>query len=373
MIYFDNAATTFPKPRKVLNACFECLRKYCGNPGRSSHKLSLKSSEEIYLARETVASFFGIDDAESVVFTHNATYALNMAIKTTVKDESTVITSDMEHNAVVRPLYKLQRTRNISVSQYDSDKPIEDELKRLSSLKPACIISNITSNVSGKTVSLKSLSLSKEKMKIPLIIDASQAAGHIRINAKETPFDVLCAPAHKSLFGIQGCGFTIFSDKRERESFIEGGSGYESINSEMPKSLPERFEAGTCAVASIVALRHGIEFINDVGLCEINKKLRQLNEKAILILSSFKKLNIVSEGNGIISFYSSKIPSHVISNELDKYGICTRSGLHCSPSIHRKLGTINGGTVRLSFSFFNSLSELDIFYKKMKGITSALL
>jgi selenocysteine lyase/cysteine desulfurase len=372
MIYFDNAATTFPKPRCVLRACYDCLKKYCGNPGRGSHKLSVISSEEVYLAREAVASFFGVDDAEKVVFTYNATYALNMAIKTTVADGSTVITSDIEHNAVARPLFKLKAKKGVSAVEFDSDKDILAEIEKLSDLNPSCIISNVTSNVTGKTVDLKDLSAAKEKTKAPLILDASQAAGHIRINAKETPFDVLCAPAHKSLFGIQGCGFAIFADKRERESFIEGGSGYESVSAEMPKNLPEHFEAGTCAVASIVALRHGIEFINQIGIGEIESKLSELRIKAVEIITSIKNLKAISDGNGIVSFYSDNIPSHVISNELDKNGICTRSGLHCAPSVHKKLGTLNGGTVRLSFSYLNSLSELDVFFGKMKEIARKL-
>ena len=373
MIYFDNAATTFPKPKKVLEAVQECLKHYCGNPGRSSHRLSVKSGEEIYLAREAVSTFFGIDAPERVVFTHNATDALNMAIKTTVDENSSVIISDIEHNAVIRPLAKLKKTKGVIYSEYDSDNDIKEEFKKLSHAKPNCIISNVTSNVTGKSIDLKKLSSVKARLNVPLILDASQAAGHLKINAKNTPFDIICAPAHKSLFGIQGCGFAIFADERYRESFIEGGSGSESISTEMPKELPERFEAGTAAVASIVALRHGIEFINSIGLSEISKKLSSLNERAYEILSSFKTFNIISEGNGITSFYSDKLPSYAISNELDKYGICTRSGLHCAPSVHRKLGTLKNGTVRLSFSFFNSTSELDTFYKRMKAIAKTLL
>lgn len=372
MIYFDNAATTFPKPKRVLNACLDCLKHYCGNPGRSSHRLSLKSSEEIYLARETVASFFGVDDPECVVFTHNATYALNVAIKTTVEANSDVVISDMEHNAVLRPLYRLKAAKGIRIASYNSDGDIKDEISRLEGNTPKCIISNITSNVTGKTVDLKELSYMREKLNAPLILDASQAAGHVKINAKETPFDVLCAPAHKSLFGIQGCGFAIFADKKERESFIEGGSGYESLNKEMPRNLPEHFEAGTSAVASIVALRHGIEFINEVGLDKINKKLALLNSYALEMLNEIKGLTVLSEGNGIISFYNKKTPSHVISNELDKHGICTRSGLHCAPSIHKKLGTLECGVVRVSFSYFNTPSELSRFYKSIKEISKTL-
>lgn len=372
MIYFDNAATTFPKPKRVLSATQECLKQYCGNPGRSSHRLSVKSGEEIYLAREAVASFFGINEPERVVFTHNATDALNMAIKTTVPENSSVIISDIEHNAVIRPLAKLEKTKGVICRQYNSDGDIENEFTNLSHITPRCIVSNVTSNVTGKSVDLKKLSAIKKRLNVPLILDASQAAGHLNINAKDTPFDILCAPAHKSLFGIQGCGFAIFADERQRDSFIEGGSGYESISKEMPRELPEHFEAGTAAVASIVALRHGIEFIKSIGLSEISKKLTLLNEKAVEILTSFKMLNVLSEGNGITSFYAEELPSHAISNELDKYGICTRSGLHCAPSVHKKLGTLKNGTVRLSFSFFNSTSELDVLYRRMKTIVKTL-
>ncbi len=366
MIYFDNAATTFPKPTAVLASVKECLKKYCGNPGRSSHKLSVRSSEEIYAARETVADFFGIDTPENVVFTHNATDALNIAIKTTVENECHIITSDIEHNAVIRPIHKLIRTRNIEHSCFDSDKSVFEQIKEQAKKKTSCIVSTVASNVTGKQIDIKELSRAREKLKIPLIIDASQAAGHKAIKANETPFDILCAPAHKSLFGIQGCGFIIFNDERARESFIEGGSGYESRNRDMPTRLPERFEAGTMAVPSIVALRHGIEFIIKTGIDKISEHLDSMSERAVEILSAFKNVRISAEGGGIVSFNIGAIPSSVISSELDKRGICTRSGLHCAPDAHKKLQTLETGTVRLSFSFFNCLSELEIFYKELK-------
>ena len=368
MIYLDNAATTFPKPDKVIEAVVDCLKTYCGNPGRSSHALSIKASEEIYYARETVADFFGIEDAERVVFTHNATDALNLAIKGTAKVNSHVITSDIEHNATVRPLRKLEKTKCVRKSNFDSDSDVKSEIKRLVTPDTSCIISTLTSNVNGKNISLKDLSFAARELDLPLILDASQAAGHIDIDFKKTPFAVLCAPAHKSLFGIQGCGFAIFADEMIRDTLYEGGSGAESTNPEMPDGLPERFEAGTQAVPSIVALRHGIEFIRTVGGAEIRKKLSCLGEAACEMLSEFKKIKVFSEGNGIVSFSLEGVPSSEISSRLDRCDICTRSGLHCAPLAHKKLGTLEDGTVRISFSYFNTRNEIDRLYRALRGM-----
>ena len=369
MIYFDNAATSFRKPKSVISAFTECIRRYCGNPGRSAHYYAIKSSEKIYEARETIAEFLNSGVPENVVFTMNATYALNVAIKTSVSSGDHVIISDMEHNSVLRPVEAMKSRGLIDYGVFKTGADVESELESLISEKTKCVVVNLSSNVNGDAVSLKPIFKLRQKYGFCLMVDASQKIGHEKIDLSANEIDVLCAPSHKALFGIQGAGFCVFCDQRKRDSFIEGGSGNESVNVFMPQNLPERFEAGTLPVPSIVSLNAGIKFINEIGLSEIEKKLGLLNERAIEILHEFNSVDILGAGCGIVGFNFGKTPSHLIAEELSKSGICVRSGLHCAPLAHKKLGTLETGSVRLSFSWFNDFKELDRLYKSLKFIS----
>lgn len=372
MIYLDNAATTYPKPRCVIDEINFCLKKYCGNPGRSSHKLSIRSSEAIYQAREEIAKLLSASSAEQVVFTYNATYGLNLAIKTFVKRKCHIITSDFEHNSVIRPLERLKSTLGIEYSTIKSD---EDLLSCLSNaIRPDTkgIICSIASNVTGNRLSLKLLSDFAKSHSLFLIIDASQAIGHEEINLENTPCDAIVAPGHKALFGMQGSGFVCFKDTVRRESFIEGGSGTDSLSIYMPRLLPEGYEAGTMATPAIVSLGCGTRFVNDIGIDNIQKKLVNMTELIEERLKSISGIKCYSPGIGILSFNYKDISSHRFADELDKRQICTRAGLHCAPSIHKKLGTVDQGAVRLSLSYLNKLSDLDRFYKATKDIVKTI-
>lgn len=370
MIYLDNAATSFPKPKSVIKSVNNCIKKYCGNPGRSGHKLSLLSAEKIYEARESVATLLGTSESERVIFTLNATYALNLAIKTFIKDKCHIITSDSEHNSVLRPLIKAAQATDSKISYFNTDENIESNITKLIRKDTKFLISTLKSNVTGRQISLNVLSKIKKQYNLTLIIDASQQIGHNAINLKKTPCDVLCAPAHKGLFGIQGAGFAFFQDKIPTDSFIEGGSGVDSANTKMPEYLPERFEAGTLPTPSIAALYEGINFISKIGIDEIGDRISLITDKYKSVLSEFPEVKIYSFGSGIISFSYGEIPSSVISDFLNKQGIYVRSGLHCAPMIHKKLNTDRQGLTRLSFSLFNKPSEADKFYKCMKHLAS---
>ena len=368
MIYLDNAATSFPKPKCVIRDLNFCLKKYCGNPGRSSHKLSLMASEAIYSVREAVAEHLGISAPENVVFTYNATYALNLAIKTYVTGKCHILTSDFEHNSVIRPLEALKSKLGIEYSSFSTDADTEKSIRECIRNDTRGIVTSIASNVTGDTIPLKILSKIAAEYNLFLIIDASQAIGHTRIDLSATPCDVLCAPAHKALFGIQGCGFAVFKNSSHRDSFIEGGSGSDSKSPLMPELLPERYEAGTLSTPAIVSLGSGLKYISDIGIENIENRLLNLTDALFERLESVERIKIYKSGFGILSFNVSNMPSSFVSSELDKYGICTRGGLHCAPSIHRKLGTLEQGAVRVSLSYFNTKSELDKFYRAMKCI-----
>lgn len=369
MIYFDNAATTFPKPRCVIEATNNCIKKYCGNPGRSSHTLSVRASEAIYAVRESVAELLAAEKAEGVVFTQNATYALNLAIKTRICEKCHVIASDVEHNSVIRPLEKLKRDLGVEYSLFSLDNAAKS-IASLVRTDTRFIVSTLASNVTGERIPLKILSDAAEKFNLGLIVDASQAIGHTQINLCETPCDVLCAPAHKALFGIQGCGFAVFADTNRRGGMVEGGSGSESINPEMPMLLPEGYEAGTLATPSIVSLGAGISFINEIGLFEIGLKLSKMTDMLKERIVSIKGSRIYPSRDGIVSFNLGNLPSSVVARELDEYGVCVRGGLHCAPLAHKRLATLERGTVRISLSYLNTEREIDTFYKILKRVAA---
>lgn len=346
-----------------------CIKTYLAGAGRSSHRLALMSAEKLYAAREAVCGLVGIDAPEAVVFTLNATYALNMAIKTTVERGSHILISDLEHNSVLRPIYKLSRTDNVSFSVFrTSVSSLEDEIERHITKTTRAIVSTLGSNVTGKTIPLSLLSRIRKRHNLKLIVDASQVIGHEVINLKKTPVDVLCAPGHKALFGIAGIGFAIFLDKSARESFIEGGSGIDSLNPLMPEDNPEHFEAGTLPIPAAVSLLEGISYINSVGIPEIKARLDSNLELILARIESIPGAVIFSEGLGILSFKIDDIPSSVIASELDRAGIFTRSGLHCAPLVHEALGTVKQGLVRISLSYLNRAEDADKLYTALSQI-----
>ena len=368
MIYLDNAATSFPKPKSVIKEVERCLKTYCGNPGRSSHFLSLRAAEEIYSVREKIADFFGSQSSENVVFTYNATYALNLAIKSFLTENCHVITSDFEHNSVIRPIEVAKKKLGVQHSTFTNTGDVEADISPLIRENTRLIVTSISSNVTGERVDLQSISEFASRKGLYLIIDASQAAGHEKINLEKSPCDAFCAPGHKALFGIQGTGFVIFKDGKRREGLVEGGSGNDSINPLMPELLPEGYEAGTLATPSIVSLGRGIEYIQSIGLENIQAKLKFLTESLEEQLSSIEDVIVYPSGLGILSFNVKDLPSNIIAAELDRYGICTRSGLHCAPSVHKKLGTLSGGTVRASMSTLNTKRDNDRLYHALKDI-----
>ena len=369
MIYLDNAATSFPKPKNVISEVRKCIEEYCGNPGRSSHDLSLKISERIYETREKIADFIGLYTPENVVFTPNATYALNLAIKTEIKPDSHVIISNLEHNSVYRPIFALSERLGVEFSCFNAYGDISKEIPRLIKENTCCIVSTLQSNVTGRRISAKALSDLAQAHGLKLILDASQYIGHGELDLSNTPC-TLCAPGHKALFGIQGSGFVAFSDPSERETLIEGGSGNDSKNPRMPERLPERFEAGTPSSQSIISMLYGIKFIENIGFRQIEEKINALTQKYADILFSLKRAVVHEYGNGIISFNVLGIPAETVAEALNRRKIYVRSGLHCAPLAHNAIGTGEIGTVRVSLSYLNSRREADTFYKAIRDISA---
>lgn len=369
MIYFDNAATTFKKPKSVYRCVNSYLKNYSGNPGRGSHKLSSKAAELVYSARESVADLFNYDNPERVVFTMNATYALNMAIKTMITERCHVIISDVEHNSVLRPLNSLHDLIGIEYSVFDSSaENLFFEIEKLIRSDTKVIISTLVSNVDGRDIPLEILTAITQKHNLKLIVDASQAAGHKNIDLSANKCDAIAMPGHKGLFGIQGVGICIFSGEVPCETFVEGGSGYNSKNIYMPDELPEKFEAGTLPAPAIISLNEGIRFIKKKTLEDIAARIEMLDNAMNVRLKDIKSIKVFGGKNGVVSFCHERIGSEKIATELDRYGICTRAGFHCAPLAHKTLGTYEKGTVRASFSYFNSEKEIDSFWVALNKI-----
>lgn len=358
MIYLDNAATTFPKPKSVIHEVTSCLKQYCGNPGRSSHRLALAAANKIFDTRVLIAEFLHYAKCENVIFTPNATYALNMVIKGLIKEGDHCIISDLEHNSVLRPLYKAVGKSEGTISVFDSDLPLHDAITPLIRDNTRFIISTLSSNVTGKIVDISELSRIAKKNNLKLIIDASQYLGHRDLNLDNIYFTALCCAGHKALFGIQGSAFAIINDSELLDTLCEGGSGIDTFSKGMPGLLPERYEAGTLSTPAIASLYAGISYIKSVGIVKILDKLDYFTRLFSSEISSLGGIRIYGAENGIISFNAKDYNSSYVSDVLDKYGIATRAGFHCSPLIHEKLDTTERGAVRVSLSYLNTEQEI---------------
>ncbi len=373
MIYLDNAATTYPKPQIVIEEMSKCLKSYCANAGRSAHSLAIKTAEKIFEARQVISDFFGADE-DNIVFTYNATYALNMAIKSLINDEAHILISDIEHNAVLRPIHSICTKTKNTYDIFDtngSDEEIINNIKGKITSKTSMIVCNFVSNICSRRLPIKEIGEICKKNNIIFIVDGSQGAGHYNINVKESNINALCLPGHKGLYGPQGTGIVIFNNVSPRQ-YIEGGTGINSLELEMPKILPERLEAGTLSAPSIIGLLEGVKWLKTLNV----DKIRSHEEDLYLHFKKYISTNdnyIIYESNfypgNTICFNSKFLTSNIVAKELNDRGICVRSGQHCSPLAHKTLGTRADGAVRISFSVFNTRNDVIELIEALDGIS----
>ncbi|MBO5788419.1 MAG: aminotransferase class V-fold PLP-dependent enzyme [Clostridia bacterium] len=360
MIYLDQAATSFPKPKEVIVGVVRCLER-CGNAGRGGHKASLESAKEIYDCRCAICDFFHYQAPENVIFTYNATYALNTVICALYKEGSHVLISDLEHNAVYRPVLALASEGKITYSVFSHKGNVIENIRAQIRDNTDMLICTQSSNVTGFALPLKEIGALSKSKKIKLIIDASQGAGHIETDLTSQYFTAYCAPAHKALYGIQGCGFAIINQNGElMREFIRGGTGSDPFSATMPAEIPEHFEAGTLATPCICGLRHGIEYLqkHKDELDYTHYLAKRLEE----ILQENANIHIVSEkGNKsfIISFTCPE--QDELSQALADKNICIRGGFHCAPLAHTSIGTQNTGCIRASLGLFTSKKDIETF------------
>lgn len=382
MIYLDNAATTFPKPSSVINEMGRCMRDYCGNPGRGAHSLSLAAAEKVFECRSELCDTFGASDIDRVFFTPSTTYGINAVLKGLLKKGDHVLISDMEHNAVWRPIERLAKEgiieygvfKTYAESGYIAPWRICKSIEGLMRPNTKMVVCTHASNICSFVMPIKEIGALCKRRGVLLVTDGAQAAGHERINVKEMNIAALCIPGHKGLYGPQGSGAVLLGEGLVLDTILEGGNGVASMESEMPLQAPERYEVGTLSTPCIAGLCEGIRAVRGVGIDEIAYGERQMSRRICEMLGNIKSVQLYapSYSGSIVLFNIAGIPSEVTAYELDKRGICARAGYHCAALAHRTLGTPPDGAVRLSVGMYNKRSEVDELWKSIVGISQGI-
>lgn len=367
MIYLDNAATTLHKPPQVVQAVCGAMTSL-GNAARGAHSGALDASRVIYRMRAKLAALFGCPQADHVVFTCNATEALNTAINGLVRPGDRVVTTDWEHNSVLRPLYRLEKERGIRLDFVPADRQGRLDYAAFSRLLEDgadLVVCNHASNVTGDMMDLPEISRMAHAAGALFMVDASQTAGAIPIDMEGMGIDVLCFTGHKGLLGPQGTGGLCVRPGVEIAPWKAGGSGTDSFNPAQPDAMPTRLEAGTLNAHGLAGLSAAVDFLTETGLDTIHARedglARHFYEK-VSEIEGVKLYGDFSQATRapIVSLNIREYDSAVVSDELaQRYGIATRPGAHCAPRIHRALGTEEQGVVRFSFSYFNSEEDVD--------------
>lgn len=369
MIYFDNAATTFPKPPSVAKEMLRCMREYGGNPGRSGHRLSLAAAEAVFNVREAIAEFFGIGKPENIVFTANCTGALNLAISGIAKRGDHFLISDLEHNSVLRTIAGLCRERGMSFDTFHAlanDDMLLNEIEKKRKPNTRAVICTHASNICPRILPIARIGALCKKLRLLFIVDAAQSAGIYDISVMRDGISILCAPGHKGLYGPQGSGFAAFADDFDFSHFTVsayGGNGKNSAEIDMGHEPPDSFEAGTLSTPAIVGLGEGLRFIKIRRREQIEAFENELFLHARKTLETIPRVKLylpeAEKGSLHLLGFEGISPS-LIAEKLSDHGICTRAGLHCAPIAHRALGT-GGDALRISFSAMNTMAEVDTF------------
>ncbi|MDD2221774.1 MAG: aminotransferase class V-fold PLP-dependent enzyme [Clostridia bacterium] len=375
-IYLDNAATTFPKPPQVLAAVNDCISNYCANPGRSGHKLALRCGREVYNTREMIAGFFNIEEPLRVIFTSNATEALNLALKGSLCAGDHVVTTTMEHNSVLRPLSSLQALGVEHTIVECSKTGVLDLNKLEAAILPNTKMLAVThcSNLIGSLNPAEKIGQICRRHNLLFLLDAAQSAGIYGIDVAKMNIDLLAAPGHKGLFGLQGTGFLYVSPRCDLREIKQGGTGSRSEQTVQPQLFPDRYESGTLNLPGIVSLGTGIKFINSIGIKEIREHEQHLGEVFLEKILNIDGLCVYGEHSlerraPVFAVNLQTLGSSELAAVLDdEYEICTRGGLHCAPLAHTTIGTLELGAVRFSLGYFNTKAEIDKAAKALEQI-----
>lgn len=381
MIYLDNAATTFPKPECVYTAMDKFLREKCANPGRAGHRMSVETEQEIVKARVTLAKFLGIEHPERMIFTFNATDALNMGIKGLLCEGDHVITSNLEHSSVSRPLTGLEKHGVITVTRVANSEDgfiNADDIRNAIEANTKLIVCTHASNALGTIQPIRKIGGVAREKEIMFMVDAAQTIGVCDVDVEAQHIDMLAFTGHKGPFGPPGIGGLYVGENVKLQAWREGGTGFEPESLFQPETLPFKLESGTPNSVGIVGLRTGIEFCIKEGIDTIRTHERDLALRLINGLETDDRFKIYggrdkNEKVGIVSLNIKGLNPGEVAAILDnRFNVAVRPGMHCAPHIHREIGTFPEGTIRVSPGYFNTVNDIEETISGLKAIADSV-
>lgn len=372
MIYLDSAATSFLKPPEVVKAVSDALATM-SSPGRGGYPAAQKAAETAFECRVELAELYHMESPDRVVFTLNATHALNLAIKSLVPPGGTAVISGYEHNAVTRPLAALGARVEVARAPLFQPKEVLVAFDRLIRPGVDAVICNHISNVFGFIQPVEAIAEICRNRGVPLIVDASQSAGVLPLDMRELGADFIAMPGHKGLYGPQGTGVLLVREGVEPHTLLEGGTGSASLLQTMPDFLPDRLEAGTHNMPGIAGLLAGVRFVRRTGVTAICQQERQLALLLAEELRRFPGIHVYAAPgllaqSGVVSFTAEGWESEALASALANKGIAVRAGLHCAPLAHQSAGTLETGTVRVSFSYANTKQDVLGFLTVLRSL-----
>lgn len=376
MIYLDNGATSFPKPLSVRQNVDISLKKFSANPGRSGHSLSLRAAKEIFECRKRLKKLFNVNSEEEIIFTENCTMALNTVIFGLLSEGDHVLISSMEHNSVTRPLESL-KDKGVTYSTFDysyDDNETVDNVRNLIKPETKLVICTHASNVFGFRFPIERICALCHAYGILFCVDSAQSAGVFDIDVGTNQYDFVCMSGHKSLYGPMGTGVLILNN-RNLKPLLYGGTGTESVKKSQPEGLPEKFESGTQNMNGISGLKAGVDFVKNRGIKNIYNHEYKLAKRLFNGLANNKKVITYNKSFDygkvapVVSFNIDGVYSEDLVAKLNKYGIMTRGGLHCSPLAHTTMNTIENGTVRVVPGAFNTINDINYLLNVIRKLT----
>lgn len=381
LVYWDNAATTWPKPSTVRFSACKASELYGANPGRAGHDMAMRTAEQIHLCRQAVAKFFGLQDESGVVFTANCTMALNTVIFGLLREEGRAVTSDLEHNAVMRPLAALSShyKRYDVVPWCEDEDELVERFRRAIRPNTRLIVCTHASNVFGVSFPIRKIGALAHSYGLPFCVDAAQTAGVFPIDMEADHVDYLCVAAHKGLYASTGMGILLCREKDKLLPLTYGGTGSHSLLLTQPDELPDRLESGTPNTAGICGLKAGVEFVNNTGRDRIQQHEIELLRYVYDRLKECSSIRFytsrpnLGQSAPVMSLNVDDWPSEQIAAILNDHNIAVRAGLHCAPCAHRRFGTLEQGTVRLAPSVFSNTEEAEYICKVFSQISEKTL
>lgn len=377
MIYLDNGATSFPKPLSVRQNVDISLKKFSANPGRSGHSLSLRAAKEIFECRKRLKELFNVNSEEEIIFTENCTMALNTVIFGLLNEGDHVLISSMEHNSVTRPLESL-KDKGVTYSTFDysyDDNETVDNVRNLIKPETKLVICTHASNVFGFRFPIERICALCHAYGILFCVDSAQSAGVFDIDVGTNQYDFVCMSGHKSLYGPMGTGVLILNN-RNLKPLLYGGTGTESVKKSQPEGLPEKFESGTQNMNGISGLKAGVDFVKNRGIKNIYNHEYKLAKRLFNGLANNRKVITYNKSFDygkvapVVSFNIDGVYSEDLVAKLNKYGIMTRGGLHCSPLAHTTMNTIENGTVRVVPGVFNTINDINYLLNVIRKLTN---